>query len=61
MDTVVVPKSLLEKFSWDERRQEYVALIPTNRLDGTVSYARFRVEFPPEGGFLLTRSNYSSI
>ena len=28
MDTVMVPKSLLAKFSWDGRKQEYFALIP---------------------------------
>ncbi|CAE6855266.1 hypothetical protein R75461_07674 [Paraburkholderia nemoris] len=53
MNTVIVPKSLLEKFSWDERRQEYFALIPKDRLDGAVSYTRFRVEFRPEGGVVL--------
>jgi hypothetical protein len=59
MDTVMVPKSLLEKFSWDERRQEYVALIPRDRLDGAAigsakRYARFRVEFRPEGFAVLS-------
>ncbi|HEX7913900.1 MAG TPA: hypothetical protein VF534_38290 [Paraburkholderia sp.] len=54
MDAVMVPKSLLEKFSWDEHKQEYFALIPKDRLDGAASYARFRVEFRPGGSVVLT-------
>ncbi|CAB3778570.1 hypothetical protein LMG28690_00726 [Paraburkholderia caffeinilytica] len=44
MTTVTIPKSLLAKFHWDERRREYVALILKDHRDGAASYARFRVE-----------------
>ncbi|MFM0263116.1 hypothetical protein [Paraburkholderia sediminicola] len=59
MDTLTVPKSLLEKFSWDESKREYFMLVPrtqTLRLCGGVSQpnlARYRVEIRPQSYTVL--------
>lgn len=58
MNTVSIPKRFLERFNYDEQRDEHYALSwvgDAARTPGNTqrTYIRFRVEFRPEGYAVL--------
>ncbi|GJH04490.1 hypothetical protein [Paraburkholderia terrae] len=54
MNNEPVPKNLLEKFSYDERKREHFALLRIASPGGTrEALVRFRVEFRPGYAVLI--------